>query len=467
MKMTFSNSLIKSAISSSLIIGFALSASGCAYNSIFINYPSQIAPIKQGLNTATPLAGIDKLASNIQGNDGLLYAQEAGRVAQVAGDFASSKQYYQQAVAAYTAFDDKAKISASDVGATASSLVLNDNAIPYRGPGYERIMLHQYQALNYLFSGDYQGALVEVRRSNELQGSEQERYQKSQKSVQAMANGTVDAEVNKLGQAAGTVTSSFLNAYSYYTTGVLHEVLGEPNDAFIDYRKAAQINPDNTYLQQDLVRLAKQLGMPQYDEFKRRWGDAKLPKSGEGQVILMVERGFVPEKQALTVPFTIHGNWQTVSLATYGPNNAFVQPAQVQGLGTVLKTEPIANIDALAITALKEDLPGTLVRQVARVYAKSEMAYQVEKSGKPGNNAADIGSIAMQIFNVVSEQADRRSWLTLPKQAQIGRRYLNPGEYTLQLDKAPPAKIDVAAGKTTLVWAIDTGNYTRIYSIII
>ena len=345
--------------------------------------------------------------------------------------------------------------------------MLNDNAIPYRGPGFERIMLHQYQALNYLFSGDYQGALVEVRRSNELQSSEQERYQKSQKSVQAMANGTVDAEVNKLGQAAGTVTSSFLNAYSYYTTGVLHEVLGEPNDAFIDYRKAAQITPDNTYLQQDLVRLAKQLGMPQYDEFKKRWGDAKLPKAGEGQVVLMVEKGFVPEKQALTVPFTIHGNWQTVSLATYGPNNSYVPETQVQGLGTVLKTEPIANIDALAITALKEDLPGTLVRQVARVYAKSEMAYQVEKSGKPGNNAADIGSIAMQIFNVVTEQADRRSWLTLPKQAQIGRRYLNPGEYTLQLDKAPPTKIDVAAGKTTLVWAIDTGNYTRIYSIII
>lgn len=467
MKTTFSNSLVKSAITCTLIIGFTLGTSGCAYNSIFINYPSQIAPIKQGLNTATPLAGIDKLASNIQGNDGLLYAQEAGRIAQVAGDFASSKQYYQQAVAAYTAFDDKAKISASDVGATASSLVLNDNAIPYRGPGYERIMLHQYQALNYLFGGDYQGALVEVRRSNELQSSEQERYQKSQKSVQAMANGTVDAEVSKLGQAAGTVTSSFLNAYSYYTTGVLHEVLGEPNDAFIDYRKAAQITPDNTYLQQDLVRLAKQLGMPQYDEFKKRWGDAKLPEAAEGQVILMVERGFVPEKQALTVPFTIHGNWQTVSLATYGPNNTFVQETQVQGLGTVLKTEPIANIDALAITALKEDLPGTLVRQVARVYAKSEMAYQIEKSGKPGNNAADIGSIAMQIFNVVSEQADRRSWLTLPKQAQIGRRYLNPGEYTLQLDKAPPAKIDVAAGKTTLVWAIDTGNYTRIYSIII
>jgi len=74
-------------------------------------------------------------------------------VAQVAGDFSNSKKYYQQAMLAYNAFDDKAKISASELGATASSLVLNDNAIPYRGPGFERIMLHQYQALNCLFSG--------------------------------------------------------------------------------------------------------------------------------------------------------------------------------------------------------------------------------------------------------------------------------------------------------------------------
>lgn len=446
-------------------LGLLLSLSGCAFNSVFINYPAQIAPIKQQLNSNSPLIGATELADNISGNDGLLYAQEAGRVAQVAGDFSASKRYYEAAIAAYSAFDDKAKISASDLGATASSLVLNDNTIPYRGPGYERIMLHQYQAFNYLFSGDYQGALVEVRRGNQLQTSEQDRYQQSQKSVQAMANGTIDNEVNRLSQAAGDVTSSFLNAYSYYTTGVLHEVLGEPNDAFIDYRKAAQINPNNRYLQQDLVRLAKQLGMPQYADFKRRWGDVKLPKSRDGQVILLVERGFVPEKQALTVPFPINGNWQSVSLATYGPNNTQVNAANIQGLGTVLVADPIANLDALAITALKEDLPSTLVRQAARVYAKYEMTRQVEKSGN--GNAADIGSIAMQIFNVMTEQADRRSWLTLPKQAQIARQYTAPGQYAIQIDSAPAAQIDVVAGKTTLVWAIDTGNYTRIYSIII
>ncbi len=241
-----------STIKYSLLIPLlTLSLSGCAFNSVFINYPSQITPVKAQLNTNEPMKQLDDVASNISGADGLLYAQEAGRIAQISGDFESSKKYYQDAVSAYLNFDDKATLSVTDMGATASSIFINDNVIPYRGPGYERVMVHQYQALNYLFSGDQQGALVEVRRSNQLQSSEQARYQKSQKSVQAMANGTIDAEVNKLGKAAGTVTSSFLNAYSYYTTGLLHEILGEPNDAFIDYRKAAQITPNNPYLQQD------------------------------------------------------------------------------------------------------------------------------------------------------------------------------------------------------------------------
>lgn len=441
--------------------------SGCALNSIFINYPSQIAPVKAQLNTNTPIKGVLEVEANISGADGLLYAQEAGRVAQISGDFEASKEYYQQAVAGYLKFDDKAILSVSDMGATASSLFINDNVIPYRGPGYERVMLHQYQALNYIFSGDQQGALVEVRRSNDLQSSEQARYQKSNESVQAMANGTIDAEVNKLGKAAGTVTSSFLNAYSYYTTGVLHEILGEPNDAFIDYRKAAQISPDNPYLQKDLVRLAKQLSMPQADEFERRWGKATRAKKEQGEVIFLIERGFVPEKQSLTVPFTIHGNWQTASLATYTSNSRPVSPGKIKGLGKSLTAAPIANLDALAITALKEELPAALIRQAARVYAKSEMARSVESNSKKRNNETDIGVIAMQIFNVVTEQADRRSWLTLPKQAQIARTYLNSGSYSVQLDNGTPAPVEVKSGKTTLVWAVDTGNYTRFYSIII
>ncbi|CAM4213992.1 COG3014 family protein [Shewanella livingstonensis] len=446
---------------------FCLGLSGCAFNSVFVNYPSQIAPFKQQLNNETPAANITELADNISGNDGLLYAQESGRIMQVAGDFTRSKTYYQQAIDAYQVFDDKATVSASKLSAGASSLLLNDNAIPYRGPGYERIMLHQYQALNYLFSGDTQGALVEVRRSNELQSLEQARYQQSQKSVQDMANGTINAQVEQLGKDAGSVTSSFLNAYSYYTTGLLHELANEPNDAFIDYRKAAQITPDNIFLQQDLVRLAKQLGMPQYDEFKRRWGEAVLPTSEQGQVVFIIERGFVPEKQSITVPFPINGNIQSASLATYQAQRQLTNSDQIQGLAAPLTAQTIANIDALAINALKEDLPAALFRQAARVYAKYQMNRSVQSSSQRANNQVDAVAIVMQIFNVVTEQADRRSWLTLPRQAQIARQFVDGGSYNIHLNNSQNVKIDVKPNRTTLIWAIETGNRTRFYSIII
>jgi hypothetical protein len=449
-----------------LIPLFCLSLSGCAFNSVFINYPSQIEDIKQELNTQVGPT-LNELTDNIDGNDGLLYAQEAGRVAQITGNFAASKGYYHSAMLAYQAFDDKAKLSLSNAGANASSLVLNDNSIPYRGPGFERIMLHQYQALNYLFSGDAQGALVEVRRSNELQASEQKRYEKSQKSVQSMANGAIDAEVNRLSSDAGTVTSSFLNAYSYYTTGLLHELLGEPNDAFIDYRKAAQISPNNPSLQQDLVRLAKQLGMEDYEDYRRRWGDVSEPKASDGQVIFMVERGFVPEKQSITIPFRLHDNWQTASMATYMPGGLTLPASAIRGLPSPLLASPIANIDALAINALKEDLPAALVRQALRVYTKSEMARKVSSDSKRRQNELDAASIVMQIFNVVSEQADRRSWLTLPSQAQIARQYVPAGSYTVSVNTQDSAKIDVQAGKTTLIWVIETAVRSRFYSVIL
>ncbi|MBV7315833.1 COG3014 family protein [Shewanella sp. NIFS-20-20] len=435
---------------------------GCAFNSLFSSYPSQMVEVKQALNSPTPSLAVASLQSGLRGEDQLLYAQEAGRAEQIAGHFAASKGYYQIAIKDYRHFDDKAVISASDIAAQSSSLLLNDNVIPYRGPGYERIMLHQYQALNYLFLGDNQGALVEARRANELQQQEQQRYEASNKSIAKLANGTVDSQINQLDARSDGLASSFLNAYSYYVTGLLYELLGQANDAFIDYRKAAQIMPGNPYIEQNLVRLAQQLHMPQYQDFAKRFGAAKLPQPTQGQVIVLIEQGYVPAKQSFTVPFTINGNIQTGSLPTYLGPRPLIADARIQGLGQPLTAAPLANIDALASTALKEQMPAILARQAARIYAKSELNQATNR-----NNNNDVGAIAMQVFNVITEQADKRSWLTLPQEAQLAQTYLEAGQYPLQINRGQITPIEVKTGKTTLVWVIETGNYQRIYSIII
>ncbi|MCL2913637.1 hypothetical protein L2725_07515 [Shewanella corallii] len=437
---------------------------GCAGSSLFVSYPSQMAPVRQALNSQNPKAVLPELQQAIDGQDGLLYAQEAGRVAQISGDFKASENYYQRAIADYQHFDDKAVISASELGATASSILLNDNAIPYEGPAFERIMLHQYQAMNYLFTGDFEGALVEVRRANELQAREQKKYN-SESVVRDINNGQVSAEMRRLDGMAGGVENSFLNAYSYYVTGLLYELLGQPNDAFIDYRKAERLAPGNPYLQQDLVRLAKQLQMPQYQDFKKRWGEAKPIPASDGQLIVLIERGLVPGKESFTVPFTIDGYWQRVTLPTYAGRGAPVRAASISGTGKPIKAAPLANIDAMAIRALKEQMPGIVLRQAARVAAKAEMN---QKAGGSNNQRQDdFAGVAMQLFNLISEQADRRSWLTLPQQAQIARESLAPGQYPLKLDASHTYQVDIQKGKTTLVWAIDTGNVIRFYSIII
>ena len=251
-------------------------------------------------------------------------------------------------------------------------------------------------------------------------------------------------------------------------TGLLHEMLNQPNDAFIDYRKAAQIWPGNPYLEQSLVRLAKQLSMPQYPDFKKRWGKAQPPTKNQGELIIVYEKGFVQEKQSVTIPFTIDGSWQTASLATYNHSATNIVPATVTINGSnTIDASPITNIDALAINALKEELPYALARQAARIAVKAQLARKSKNKNKQRNNELDLGSIVAQIFNVITEQADKRSWLTLPNQAQIARINMNSGSYPLSIDYSKPHSIRVEAGRKTLVWVIKTGNVTRFYSIII
>ena len=87
----------KHQILSCVVLCFSLS--GCAFNSILVNYPSQIAPYKQQLNSPAASVDLTDIAQEISSNDGLLYAQESGRMAQINGNFNQSKTYYDQAIA--------------------------------------------------------------------------------------------------------------------------------------------------------------------------------------------------------------------------------------------------------------------------------------------------------------------------------------------------------------------------------
>ena len=125
-----------------------------------------------------------------------------------------------------------------------------------------------------------------------------------------------------------------------------------------------------------------------------------------------------------TVPMSEGKSWVETEdmIARWGRDVAL-------GLVTWVTSTASARCDvgALAAKDLKERLPGMLVRQTLRATAK----YNLQKEAN--DNYGALGAFATQIYNLVSEQADRRSWLTLPAYAQATRVSLPQGEHTLLL----------------------------------
>jgi hypothetical protein len=262
----------------------------------------------QKVKDGAPVDVATTFASQTKGNDKILYLMERGRMAQVQGDPTASLANYAEAIAAIKDNDRKAVISASGSGAQAAAIVLNDNAIPYEGSGYERVLLHNCQALNYLAMNDIDGAGVEVRIANAEQEAALKKHQRDLHKALANAEehnaaGSLDdpaisAKFDAMDAAAARVKTSFQNAYTFYVSAVIWELSGEENDAYIDYKKALEIFPGNKYVQRDVVRLAKQLGMTDdLDRFKAKLSTATVEDAAQvaSKAVAQPKSGLPPD----------------------------------------------------------------------------------------------------------------------------------------------------------------------------
>jgi hypothetical protein len=448
--------------------------SGCASTSTFNAYTSQVSPVIQDIRNNRLIDLTKQFAEQTRSADKILYLMERGRIAQIQGDVDLSQASFKDAIDAIQQNDQKAVISASGAGAQASAMLVNDNAIPYQGDGYERVMLYHYQAMNYLARNDVEGAGVEFRRANAEQEDALKRHEKeidaAQKSAKDhnVASTMPDAVVKAyagLDQVAGTVKDSFQNAYTFYLSGIIYEIQGQPNDAYIDYKKALEIFPGNSYLQKNVIRLARQLRMnDDLGELKKKFPGVLESLSNDrpgGDLIVLLEDEFVLQKEEIKVPIPIA--LQTVVLTAaafpiYNPVNVPVFPLTITEGGNVLaSSEPVCFTSALAIKALKEKVPGMVIRQIIRSTAKGVAANEAKKQ------FGALGSLAMSAFNLISENADVRSWTTLPYDVQIMQVRLAPGEHELVLNQAGSGigrtiKVNIKEKGKVILRAIRAGN---------
>lgn len=433
----------------------ALLLAGCATTSMFNPYPHQAQAFRQAASDpAVATTVLTSLDGKRNSADKMLYLMERARLLQLQNRYADSKTDFEGVIAGFEAIDNKASLTLSGTGAAGSSLLTNDNAIPYKGYGYERVMVHEFQALNYLGLGDAQGAAVELRRASGIQRALELKHEaelskaKGDASKNSIPLGDYDQYFTGMDTVTGTLRNSFQNGYTFYTSAVIWEALGEYNDALVDFKKALELNPANTQLQQDVIRVNERI-------------DGRKPKDATatptGAIVVLFEQGFVPEKRPINLSLPMgDGTWSSIAFPVYVAQD-YVAPSPLSVRGddpqaALLQTTPLVDTSALAVKALKEQIPGMLVRQVLRVRAKKEMQNQV------ANNAGGFAQLATSLYAIVSEQADLRSWLTLPANAQGARLSLSAGPHSLEFASTSGSlsvPIVVRPGRTTIVRVVE------------
>lgn len=456
----------------SLVIPLLSGCSITSFGDLFSNYSQQMNGVKQAQQQGNFQQAISLIPErNVNDGSYSLGLLEKGRLEYLANNNKQSRQDFEQTYQLVQQEQQGAKVELSRGIENVTAVISNDNAIRYDIPLYEQSMLHSYQALNYLTQQDLSGALVEVRRANLVQENALKANAKTiensqQNSInQGSSMDSLSQQYPSMNEAIGRVKNGFQNAYTFYLSALLYEAADQKNDAYIDYKKALEIYPDNHYLQQDVWRLANTLHMTNDISLFRKSLSQKITKesdsNNQGQVVIIIENGIVGAKQevSLSLPiYTRHNDMRlySVALPRYQNQLTIYPPLTLTYQGKSYQSEEIVRLQSLAAKQLQDKLPIIVTRQITRLVAKEEIRQQLVRKG------GDVGNIFANIYNIATEKADTRSWSTLPDSIHILRLNLSAGTHTLNTyinGVNQQIEVSINQNKQTLVTLNTIGTY--------
>ena len=387
----------------------------------------------------------------------VLYGMDRGMTLQLAGDYQQSNVILEQAE------EELDRLYTRRIRTEALAFMTNDTALPYEGDPYEQVLINVLKALNYALMGQWQEALVEARR--------------------------IDHRLNVLSDRVQEKNAYRDDGFARYLSGILYESTGDVNNAFIAYRKAYETfdatrawsyTPIPPQLREDLLRTAEALHFTQeLAQYQSEFPDTKWESAQALQqlahVVVISYNGRAPRKedQLIDLPISLdalqlvvlnRGIFQPnrysnrgVDTVLYGLNGRVARVAvprlitqkmpapidtvslvQDNGERVTVKTELVHNVTALAGKALSERIAGITAKALARAATKFALAEGTTRAAQQaaGNDWGPLVGLVVGLltkgFAVASEEADKRSWQTLPDEIHLARVWVPPGRYQVQ-----------------------------------
>ena len=399
---------------------------GCAGNAMR-QYDGELKETVQLVRSGSVKQAIEQLEKNntpgvISKDKDILYYLEKGEILTLDSNYPGGQEAWLKADEFVREWEDSVKSDPSKVIGDIGSFLVNDKTRRYDGQDYEKVMLSTSLTLSHIMQGNYDLARIEMKKTYEreklIESFREKEYDKLQEDAK---NQQVSADVKQMKDypmaeldtpEVNSLKNGFQNAFSHYLAGYFFEVTGESSLAEPGYRNALNLAPDSSIVQAGL----KDVG-------RRR------PGAKESDVLFVIESGFAPAWKSITIPIPIPRQKGLVVTPLSFPiikseGRSFV-PSAVSVSGRQLPVETLTNIDAMARRQLKDQMPGILLRSVIRAVLKSVAQEQANKGGLA------LGLIA-NVASVVSEQADERSWRTLPERISVARATLPQGRQMVE-----------------------------------
>jgi hypothetical protein len=368
-----------------------------------------------------------------------LAGAEAGTVALTAGDWAAALEHYHRAAAVVKDIEGRALAGPERLGEALASWALNDTARAYEGEGFERVYLHCGLALAYLAQGKVDDVYVEARRANQLLEAEEALYE----------------------------TRYEAGGFGHLVSAVTYELIGELDDALIDYQRMAEKGVGTALAGSALVRIARRLGREDLlPALLEKYGESAEVPEGSATVVVLAGVGLGPYKveSGLTLPLP-DGVFQ-MAVPGYVERPQAVSALRLLDVesGASVRTDIVESVTRVAFENLEDRLGWMAAKSIARGILKRELTKKLEEEhGSAGRLAGDL-------FTMLTERADTRAWLTLPDSWQACRLFVPPGVRSFALDAVGGETVQLGTfeldpGETLIVLARSLGPSLHAHAI--
>jgi len=343
-------------------------------------------------------------------------------------------------------YEEEAKIK---VGSEAGAILTNQANLPYRGRAYDKVMLHTYQALNYLQLRDSDAARVELNRALQSQRDAVEdnakRIQEAQKIAEEAKSGGVQDEKGRQGSSYDVDRAQ----RDPKTSAALSSIESKLDAAILPY--GDYVNPFTTFLDA-LVFTHQAADASDVERARKSWErvagfapnnpyaqtdyralepDPQAPATPAPAALTYVifETGAAPYREQIRIDlplFVVTGRISYVGMALPELSRVSGHAPSLTIAGQGGQTFPaalVASMDSVVSKDFKNEWPSILTKTIVSTGIKAtiDAVLQKQMQDQAGPTGALLFSLATAVTQAAVNIADTRTWRSLPKEFHYAR----------------------------------------------